>query len=47
MDFLRWVKWYFWTARRCAHTPGDWQFRDMGMGKIQYCTKCGKCTGLI
>lgn len=34
-------------ARRCDHQPGDWQMRDMGLGKARYCTKCGKCTDLL
>ena len=34
-------------ARRCQHQPGEWQMRDMGLRKVRYCTKCGKCTDLI
>lgn len=34
-------------ARRCEHQPGNWQMRDMGLGKARHCTKCGKCTDLV
>lgn len=42
-----WLIWFFWTSRRCKHEPGEWRMRDAGMGKVQYCKRCGKCTGLI
>lgn len=46
-DFFSWLKWLFWTSRRCQHEPGEWRHINMGMGKARWCTKCGKCTDII
>jgi len=46
-NFFGWLKWLFWDSRRCEHEPGEWRMREMGMGKIRHCKKCGKCTNLI
>lgn len=45
--FFGWLKWWFWTTRRCKHEPGDWRLHNMGMGKILHCKKCGKCLGIL
>lgn len=47
MAFVKWLKWLLWDTLRCTHDPGPWRMRECGMGKVQYCTKCGKCIGLI
>jgi hypothetical protein len=44
---LKWLKWWFWDARRCEHEPGEWKMIEMGCRKIKHCTKCGKCVDLI
>ncbi len=47
MKFIEWLVWFLWTCRRCKHEPGPWNMREMGMGKIRSCTKCGKTLDLI
>jgi hypothetical protein len=44
---LAWLKWFFWESVICKHEPGEWQMRDLGMGKVKHCIKCGKCLELI
>lgn len=44
---MNWLIWFFWTSRKCKHEAGKWQMRDVGMGKVRWCIKCGKCVDLI
>lgn len=37
-----WLKWFFWTTRRCNHVAGQWIMINMGMGQMKRCVKCGK-----
>ena len=46
-DILSWFKWWYFDTKKCQHEAGDWHMREMGMGKIRWCKKCGKCLDLI
>jgi len=41
------LKCFFYESRICKHEPSDWVFREMGMGKVRYCKKCGKILNVI
>lgn len=41
-DVISWIKWYFWTVRRCQHERGPGQIVDLGMAKVWRCSKCSK-----
>lgn len=43
-----WLKWLLWDSRRrCAHVPGPWQMAELGIGKVRYCSRCGKCLEVV
>ena len=45
MNFLKWIKWYFWETRRCNHSSFDEchsSLYDIGRHKGWWCKKCGK-----
>jgi hypothetical protein len=44
---IDWLKWFFWTSRRCKHVRGPGLLRDFGRCKVIYCEKCGKCLDII
>jgi hypothetical protein len=40
---LEWLKWFFWTSRRCEHVRDpEPLYYDTGMSKAWACEKCGK-----
>jgi hypothetical protein len=42
MLLLRWLHWWAWTSRRCAHVPGRWRLRDQGRIRVRYCEHCDR-----
>lgn len=46
-DFFLWLKWFLYDIRVCEHTPGEWEYVNLGYSKLKPCKKCNKVLEMV